>query len=81
VAGGEVASNKQRLRAILMASAAAQERGANMVRRIIVSLFLLSFVSALAACGDTWRGAKKDTGENLEKTGQAIERTGDNIKP
>lgn len=52
-----------------------------MFRRITISLFLLSFVSALGACGDTWRGAKKDTGENLQKTGQAIERAGDNVKP
>jgi predicted small secreted protein len=61
--------------------AAEQKREANMFRRIIISLFLLSFVSALSACGDTWRGAKKDTGENMEKTGQAIERAGENVKP
>jgi predicted small secreted protein len=51
-----------------------------MVRRIIVSIFILSFVSALGACGDTWRGVKKDTGENMEKTGGAIESAGEKVK-
>ncbi|MEX2454932.1 MAG: hypothetical protein WD470_09525 [Rhodospirillaceae bacterium] len=51
-----------------------------MIRRLTASLFALSFVLALGACGDTWRGAKKDTGENLEKTGSAIERTGEKVK-
>jgi len=36
---------------------------------------------ALAGCGDTWRGAKKDTGENLQSTGQAIEKAGTAVKP
>ena len=34
----------------------------------------------LAACGDTWAGLKKDTGENLEKTGEAIEGAGQSIQ-
>ena len=51
-----------------------------MVHRIIVSIFILSFVSALGACGDTWRGVKKDTGENMEKTGGAIESAGEKVK-
>jgi predicted small secreted protein len=51
-----------------------------MVRRIIVSIFILSFVSALGACSDTWRGVKKDTGENMEKTGGAIESAGEKVK-
>lgn len=34
----------------------------------------------LAACGDTWAGLKKDTGENLEKTGEAIEDAGKSIQ-
>lgn len=34
----------------------------------------------LAACGDTWAGLKKDTGENLEKTGDAIEGAGQSIQ-
>ncbi len=51
-----------------------------MTRRLIAPLFVFSLVLALGACGDTWRGAKKDTGENLEKTGSAIERTGEKVK-
>lgn len=51
-----------------------------MIRRLIVSLFVLSFALALGACGDTWRGVKKDTGENLENTGSAIERAGEKVK-
>ena len=51
-----------------------------MIRRLIISLFFLSFVSALGACGDTWRGVKKDTGENMEKTGGAIENAGERVK-
>ena len=51
-----------------------------MVRRIIISLFILSFASALGACSDTWSGVKKDTGENMEKTGEAIESAGEKVK-
>lgn len=51
-----------------------------MFRKIIVSLFILSLAGAVGACGDTWSGVKKDTGENLEKTGSAIERAGENVK-
>jgi predicted small secreted protein len=50
-------------------------------RRLILSVFLLSFATALAGCGDTWRGVKKDTGENMEKTGNAVENTGRKIQP
>ena len=45
-----------------------------MIKRVIASLFVLSFVLTLGACGDTWRGVKKDTGENLEATGEAIKK-------
>lgn len=51
-----------------------------MLRRILMSLFALSFVTALAACGDTWEGAKTDTGENLEKAGDTIEDAGEKVK-
>lgn len=51
-----------------------------MIRRLIISLFILSFASALGGCGDTWRGLKKDTGENMEKTGSAIEKAGEKVK-
>jgi predicted small secreted protein len=51
-----------------------------MIRKVFVSLFIVCFAVALSACGDTWRGAKKDTGENMEKTGAAIENAGEKIK-
>jgi predicted small secreted protein len=50
------------------------------IRAVVISLFVLSLGAGLAACGDTWKGAKKDTGENLESTGQAIEKAGENVK-
>tara|TARA_R110001606_G_scaffold39648_1_gene109108 strand:- start:975 stop:1133 length:159 start_codon:yes stop_codon:yes gene_type:complete len=51
-----------------------------MVRRLITSIFILAFATGLAACGDTWRGAKKDTGDNLEATGEALESAGEEVK-
>jgi predicted small secreted protein len=50
-------------------------------RRLILSVVLLSFATALAGCGDTWRGVKKDTGENLETTGNAVHDAGQKVKP
>lgn len=44
----------------------------------LLSVVLLS--GSLAACGDTWRGVKKDTGDNLEATGEAIENAGEKVK-
>ena len=49
--------------------------------RIATALLALTVAASLAACGDTWRGAKQDTGENLNKTGNAIDRTGDRVRP
>ena len=37
-------------------------------------------VITLTGCGDTWTGLKKDTGENLEAAGDAIENAGKKIK-
>jgi predicted small secreted protein len=34
----------------------------------------------LAACGDTWQGAKKDTRDNVRATGEGIEGAGKAIK-
>jgi predicted small secreted protein len=45
-----------------------------MLRRIMVSLFILSLATSIAACSDTWRGAKQDTGDNLRTTGDAIKK-------
>jgi hypothetical protein len=44
----------------------------------IVWLGLLAL--GLAACGDTWRGMKQDTGENLEAVGQSMENAGEDVK-
>ena len=51
-----------------------------MVRRLVLSLFILSSAAALGACGDTWRGVKKDTSDNLQKTGEALEKAGEKVK-
>ncbi|MEQ9639681.1 MAG: hypothetical protein RIM84_06605 [Alphaproteobacteria bacterium] len=51
-----------------------------MFRRLTATLLALAFVGSLAACGDTWRGAKRDTGQNLEATGNAIEKAGEKVK-
>lgn len=51
-----------------------------MLPRIAVPFIVLFFAFGLSACGDTWRGAKKDTGENLKATGEALENAGEKIK-
>lgn len=45
---------------------------------LLTGLFL---ATTLTACGDTWRGAKEDTSDNLESTGQALEKAGENVEP
>jgi predicted small secreted protein len=50
-------------------------------RKLIVTLLALTFGAALAGCGDTWRGAKQDTGENMEATGDALQSGGQKVKP
>ena len=45
-------------------------------RFLVVMLMLGGLGTALSACGDTWRGVKEDTGQNMEKTGEAIEKAG-----
>lgn len=51
-----------------------------MIRRLIISLCMLSFVSAVGGCSDTWHGVKKDTGDNMQTTGQAIDDAGEKVK-
>ena len=51
-----------------------------MIRQVAKLLIVASVAITVAACGDTWRGAKKDTGENLRKTGEAIEKAGEAIQ-
>jgi predicted small secreted protein len=48
-------------------------------RRLLLAS-ALALPVLLAGCGDTWRGVKKDTGENLEKTGRALEKAGSKVK-
>lgn len=50
-------------------------------RRWMLLAAMLLTLPALVACGDTWRGLKQDTGDNLEATGSAIEKAGDKVKP
>ena len=47
----------------------------------LAALAVLLLASGLAACGDTWRGAKQDTGDNLKATGQAVEKVGEKVQP
>ena len=49
----------------------------NSLTAAFVSLLL---AAALTGCGDTWSGLKKDTGDNVEATGEAIEKAGEKIK-
>lgn len=50
------------------------------LRSLPVSLVVITFLASVAGCGDTWQGLKKDTGENLEKTGAALERAGEKVQ-
>lgn len=50
------------------------------MRAMPTLMVLLGLSFALAACGDTWRGFKTDTGENVEATGEALEKAGEKIK-
>lgn len=45
--------------------------------RLLMGVVLLG---AMTGCGDTWKGIKKDTGDNMEAAGKAIEKTGEKIK-
>ena len=43
---------------------------------LVASLLTLS----VAACSNTWEGAKEDTRENVKTTGQGMEKAGENIQ-
>jgi predicted small secreted protein len=45
---------------------------------LLTALFL---ASTLTACGDTWRGAKEDTSDNMKSTGEALEKAGEKVEP
>ena len=44
----------------------------------VLAAFLLAL--GLAACSETWQGAKEDTRENVKTTGQGMEKAGENIQ-
>jgi predicted small secreted protein len=46
-----------------------------------MALILAFMTVSITACGDTWRGLRKDTGENVQATGRAVERAGEAVKP
>lgn len=51
-------------------------------RRLLLTLAALFLAaSTLTACGDTWRGAKEDTGDNLKSTGQTLQNAGEKVQP
>lgn len=35
---------------------------------------------SVTACGDTWRGMKKDTGENMEAVGESVDKAGEKVE-
>lgn len=48
--------------------------------KLLAPLFVLMTTGILAGCGDTWEGAKEDTKDNVEATGEVIEDTGEKIE-
>lgn len=51
-----------------------------MAKQLQFAALGLVLVLGLAACGDTWEGLKKDTGDNLEAAGEVLEDAGEEIK-
>ena len=50
------------------------------IERLLGWIAVTFIVIALSGCGDTWSGLKKDTGENMEAAGEAIENAGKKIR-
>ena len=51
-------------------------------RRLLLTLAaILVAASTLTACGDTWRGMKEDTSDNMKATGEAVENAGEKVNP
>jgi predicted small secreted protein len=48
------------------------------VRLSVLAASLLTL--AVAACNETWEGAKEDTRENVKTTGEGLEKAGENIQ-
>jgi predicted small secreted protein len=47
--------------------------------RLAIPMLAMLAIGA-AACSETWEGAKQDTRENVQTTGQGLENAGENIK-
>ncbi|MBL4906455.1 MAG: hypothetical protein JKX94_03310 [Sneathiella sp.] len=50
-----------------------------LMNRLLAALILLGIVGLLAGCGDTWEGLKKDTSDNMVKSGNAIKKAGKSL--
>ena len=50
------------------------------LRRLAIPVFVVSLGTVVAGCGDTWDGIKKDTGDNMQKSGNALEDAGRKVK-
>jgi len=44
-----------------------------LMRPLLAALVVLGMAGGLTACGDTWHGLKKDTSQNLDKAGRAVD--------
>ena len=53
----------------------------NLRRLPLLLATLLLAASTLTACGDTWKGMKEDTSDNMKATGEAVENAGEKINP
>lgn len=52
-----------------------------LIFRRLMLLAPVALLLGLSACGDTWRGLREDTGQNLEATGGALESAGEEAEP
>ncbi|MBK8907530.1 MAG: hypothetical protein IPM60_06420 [Rhodospirillales bacterium] len=50
------------------------------VRQVTTAMLAAVLAVGAAACGDTWRGVKKDTRDNVKATGEGVEKTGEKIQ-
>lgn len=50
------------------------------LRRLTMAMLAAILAVGVAACGDTWQGAKKDTRDNVKATGEGVEKAGEKIQ-
>ena len=50
------------------------------MKKLMTGAIVTLFAIVLAGCSSTWEGVKKDTGDNMEATGKAIEDAGEKVK-